>query len=142
MTEPASDKENVSEELKKLGDNLKSMLNAFWDSEERKSATRQLEEGAAEISKAIDKFADDVSSSEASKRLRSEVDDIQKRIQSGEMEERVRQDVIFTLQKVNQELNRFSQRWSGSSSESASENVDQTSDAEGSSEDDSGHVQR
>lgn len=130
MTEPEANKETISNELKQLGQNFKTVLNAFWESEERKSATRQFEQGAAEIGKAFDKFAEDVTTSEVSKRLQNEVGDIQKRIQSGEMEEKVRSDVLHTLRRVNQELDQFTQRWSGSTEEQPAGESGQVSDTE------------
>lgn len=119
MSEPTSNSDSVSDELKRLGSNLKSVLSAFWESEERKSATRQLEQGAAEVSNAIERLANDVTNSETSKRLQSDVDDFTRRIRSGELESKVREDMLATLHKVNQELNQFTRRWSGEAEPSA-----------------------
>jgi hypothetical protein len=119
MSESNPNNESVSDELKKLGVNIKSVLNAFWESEERKSATRQLEHGAAEVAKAFDQLADDVTNSETSRKLQSEMNDIQNRFRSGELETKVREDVVTTLNKINKELAEFTQRWSTSSEATA-----------------------
>lgn len=133
MTDPAENKESISDELSKLGENLKKTIQAMWESEERKKATQGLEQGLADIGKAFDEVAQEVTKGEAAEKIRQEVGDIQERIKSGKLEERVREDLVLTLKKVNDEFNKFSSRWSTKADEDAQQpdytNAEENNDA-------------
>jgi len=119
MTDPAENKDSISDEFSKLGDNIKNTFTALWESEDRKKATRGLEQGLTEIGKAIDNVAQEVTKGEAAQKIRQDVGDLQERLKSGQVEGRVREDLLQTLKKVNEEFGKFSQRWTSQSGDEA-----------------------
>ena len=96
--------ENLSDDFKNLGKNLSELLRAAWDRPERKNLQHEVDTGLAEVRKALEQAVSDFSDSGVGQKIRTEVDDVRQRVESGEVETRVRQDLQTALQKVNQEL--------------------------------------
>jgi hypothetical protein len=99
--EPA---QSISDEFVELGRNIKRALQSAWTSEERKKLQAEIETGLKEASKALKQATDDFSHSQAGQTLKSEAEDFQKRVQSGELEVKVRSELLSALRLANQEL--------------------------------------
>jgi hypothetical protein len=112
MSDNPQSPESISEELRKLGDNLKNTLNALWQSEERQNITQNVEQGISDLGKAIDNLANEVTKGETSQRLKQDFNDLRTRVNNGELETQVRSEMVSSLHRVNEELNKFSTRWS------------------------------
>jgi hypothetical protein len=122
MSEQTPSPDSISDELRKLGENLKKTLGAMWESEERKSATQNLEKGAAEVGKALENLAAELTQGDTAQQIRQDVDDLQDRFKSGELGEKVRTEMTDSLKRVNEELEKLMGRWNkGGGSESDSE---------------------
>lgn len=110
-----SDQENpqggISDEFVKLGGNIKEMAQAALESEEFKKFQREMNEGLTELGDTLNKFFQEVAESPAGKRVKEEIDDISKSARTGELESKVRQDVLAALRKANEELEKAAQRW-------------------------------
>ncbi len=104
---------NFSEEIDRLGENLRKTINTLWSSKERKSATESIEKGADEIGQALEKLAQEISQSGLADQVRRGVDELQTKFKNSELESRIRKDAVETLRKVNQELSKFAARWEG-----------------------------
>jgi hypothetical protein len=97
-------KDDITSEFNKLGENLRSVLHTAWESEERKNLQGEIETGFASLGSAINKAIDDFDQSSTGHAIKSDIEDLKDRYKTGEVEAKVRQDVLTVLQKVNDEL--------------------------------------
>lgn len=111
MSEQPTGHDSVSEELRRLAENLKNTIGTFWESDERKNFTQEIEQGVSEVGKAIENLANELTEGETGQKIKNDVQDLQNRYKSGELEKKIRDDAIATLQNVNDELLKFSDRW-------------------------------
>jgi hypothetical protein len=94
----------LGDEFAELGRNIQQALQAAWASEDRKKLQAEIEAGLKEASRAVQQAADEFSQSQAGKTLKTEAEDIQKRVQSGELEAKIRSELQAALRIANQEL--------------------------------------
>ena len=97
---------DIRDEFRNLGDNLKSVMHTAWESEERKKLQQDIEAGLSELGNVLNQLADDFHTSESDKKIKSEVEDFGERVRSGEVETKVRQELLSALQLVNTELDK------------------------------------
>jgi hypothetical protein len=105
--EPASG--SLASEFKKLGDNLKNIFVDAWESEQRKNLQIELEEGFSELGESLKQAVEEIQESEAGQRVKSEAEDLRDRVRSGEVENKIREDILAALHKVNSELGKYTQ---------------------------------
>ncbi len=103
--------EDLGEEFRRLGRNLKEALQAAWDSDERQRLEHEIELGLNNAAAALKGAAKEFSETPAGKHLRDEIKDLGKRVRSGEVESKVRQDVVGGLRALNAELERAAETW-------------------------------
>jgi hypothetical protein len=113
MTQATPPGGEFSDELRALGENLRSVLQAAWDSDDRRRLQREIESGMSELAESLGKAAREFSESEAGRQMKEEVRDLGERIQSGEVESKVRADLTAVLRKLNEELGRAATSWPG-----------------------------
>lgn len=102
----------LSDELRALGENLRSVFQAAWDSDDRRRFQQEFETGLGELASSLSQAARQFSESETGKQMKEDLRDLGERVQSGEVESRVRQDLTAILRKVNEELGRAAASWS------------------------------
>lgn len=103
MTDQTPPPENeLVDELKTLGQNLKSLVQAAWESEERHKLQQEIQKGVNEFQKAVSDFE----TSPTGQKLKSEVQDLGERLRAGEVETKLRGDLISALQSLNSALTR------------------------------------
>jgi hypothetical protein len=117
MTEKPDFPADLASEFRRLGENLKEALRAGWDSEERRRLESEIEAGLDEAATAIRGAAGEFSDSPTGQRLRAELHDLGERARSGELESRVRQDIVSALQAINRELEQAAATWKRGRSE-------------------------
>jgi hypothetical protein len=103
--------EDLGEEFRRLGRNLKEALQAAWDSDERRRLEGEIESGLNNAAAALKGAAKELSETPAGQHLRDEIKDLGQRVRSGEVESRVRQDVVSGLKALNAELERAAETW-------------------------------
>lgn len=103
--------DDLKEELRNLGANLKEVLRTAWEREERKKAQADVEAGLAELVAALSQISKELAETPAGQRLRTEAKDLQARVQSGEVQEKVHSELLEALRKVNADLRKVSNRW-------------------------------
>lgn len=101
---PQAPPKSISDEFAELGRNIKQALQAAWASEDRARLQAEIEAGLKEASRAVKQAADEFSQSQAGQTLKTEAEDFNKRIQSGELEAKVRSELQAALRIANQEL--------------------------------------
>ena len=103
---PESD---LSAELRELGRNLKTAAKTAWQSEESRRLQQELKAGMAALEAGLREAGADIQSGETGQRIRKEADDFRERVRTGEMETRLRTDLLSALRTVNAELKKAAQ---------------------------------
>lgn len=99
--------EDLADEFRELGRNLKNVFHSAWESAERKNLQQEIESGLDELGKSLKQAATEFKDSPAGERLREDARDLEERIRSGEVEQKVRSDLGSALRQVNEELKKF-----------------------------------
>lgn len=109
--EPVPQEDTKSQQLKSefehLGDNLRQLFVSAWESEERKNFQDELERGLTDLGDSLKQTAKDFQESETGQQVKAEAEDLRDRIASGEVEQKVREDILSVLHKVNAELEKI-----------------------------------
>lgn len=113
MTEPAKEGSDLVEEFRQLTENLKSAMQAAWESPGRQQLQADLKEGLEDMRQTFNQLATDFSESETGQQLKSDLQDLGDRVKSGELESQVRSELVSLLRRVNQELQSASDRMAG-----------------------------
>lgn len=100
---------DLASEFQELGSNLKKIFLNAWESEERKNFQVELEEGLTDLGDSLKQTAQEIHDSETGQRVKAEAEDLRDRVRSGEVEEKIREDLLTALHKVNTELKKVSQ---------------------------------
>ena len=103
----------LSDELRALGENLRSLFQAAWDSDDRRRLQQEMETGIGALAESLGRAARDFAESETGKQMKKDAREFGDRVRSGEVETKVRQDLTAILRKMNEELGRAASSWSG-----------------------------
>jgi hypothetical protein len=106
----ATNANEILDELHELGQNLKQALHTAWESEGRRKIQKEIEAGLADLSATLSQATKDFTGSPAGQTLKADVQDFNQRLRSGEVESKVRSELLGALRTVNQELKKASQR--------------------------------
>jgi ElaB/YqjD/DUF883 family membrane-anchored ribosome-binding protein len=118
MDEEKKSTSDLTEEFRRLGENLQGAIQAAWESEDRKNLTNEIRDGLVSATEAVEKAAKDITESPAAKKVRNDVDDFTERVRSGEITDQFRQDIMKALKKINEELEDVFASWSKPSGDS------------------------
>lgn len=99
------------EEFRRLGDNLKENIEAFWDKPENQEFRQEIKSGLVHLGDTVDNLIQDFNESPEGQRIQAEVQEFESRLRSGEVEEKIRQDVLKILGMMNTELEKVKKRW-------------------------------
>lgn len=111
MPESQEPKDDLSGEFKRLGANVQAALVAAWESPSRHEVQRQIQAGLEEVSSTLRNMAEEAAESETAQHLKAELDDLGERVAKGELEAKVRNDLISALRGLNAELERVVDNW-------------------------------
>ena len=95
---------DLSSQFQELGENIKTMFQSAWESEDAQQLKEELRTGFSELGKAATQAIEDFNMSEAGQTLKTEAEDLKTRVQSGEMESKARQEISKALEMMNAEL--------------------------------------
>lgn len=112
MTDQETPRSEMADELRSLGKNLESFLRTMWESEERKKVQQDIQESATRVGASLNEAANQFAESEAGQQLKASVEDIHQRIESGELREKARTEMLGVLKWVNAELGKAIERYS------------------------------
>ena len=107
MADPKQSQEqykSIADEFVELGRNIKQALQTAWTSEERRKLQSEIETGLSEASRALKQAADEFSKSQAAQNLKADAEDFQRRVQNGELEAKIRSELLTALHIANEEL--------------------------------------
>ena len=120
MDDNSSSETNVSEEFRKLGQNIQDIVHAAINSEQREKACHELEEGLSELTSSLTRAVDDFKSSQTGQQLKEDLEDIKQQVATGEAQAKVQKDLSGALHSINEELSKAAGNWftpSGGSSQ-------------------------
>jgi dynactin complex subunit len=132
MSEQQKPENDLRDEFRNLGENLKQVFNSAWESDERKKLQQDIKDGMKELGFVLEGFAEDVRSSDVGETIRREANEFGDFIRSGEVEEKTRQGIVNALQALNSELQKAADKFSGTVEvevESAADSPAEDSDA-------------
>jgi hypothetical protein len=101
---------NIGDELRALGENLIATLREAWGSPERQRLQSEIETGLADLGTSLKKAAADLETSPTGQRLKADIDDFGERVRSGEVESKLRTELLEALRAVNRELEKATAR--------------------------------
>jgi hypothetical protein len=104
MTNNNPQDDDLFGELHQLKSNLGSLIHSVWNKEERKKVQNEMEQALEEVSQTLNKAAADFSESDTGKQFRAEVEDLRRRVESGELESQVKADLTSLVKQINQEI--------------------------------------
>ncbi len=122
MDPDSKQSKSVENEFERLGENLRKAVEEAWQSEERKRISQDLQAGIEEFAEALNRTAKDFIESPTGQKMRTEVDDFSRRVQEGEVADKVESELLTVLDRLNQKLEEVI-----SSMASEREDVDQQS---------------
>jgi predicted nucleic acid-binding Zn-ribbon protein len=108
-TEPSGGSE-ILDELREMGKNLREALQGAWESEERKKLQKEIEDGLNEVSAGLSQAARDFKESQPGQTIKTEMADFKERMRTGEVESKVRNEVLDALRMVNEELRKVGKK--------------------------------
>src|SRR4030042_2982447 len=108
--ENKSPNEDIGEQLKELGKNLREALVTAWESEERRKLQQEIEVGLANLRDSLNEAAKDFSGSDTGQNLKEDVQDLRERWRSGEVGSKVRTEITEALRTVNDELQKATRK--------------------------------
>ena len=111
MSENPGSQDNLADEIRKLGKNLGEFFQSAWDSQERRKVQSELEASLVELSATLRSAADDFSQSDTGKQIKADVQDIHQRMETGELQQKIRTDLLDALHRVNDELKGATEKW-------------------------------
>lgn len=95
---------DLASQFRELGENLKNMFQSAWDSEEAQNFKEELRNGLSELGDAASQAVEDFHVSEASQKIKTEAEDFKNRVESGEVEDKAREEISKALNIINTEL--------------------------------------
>jgi hypothetical protein len=102
--EPENAPGEIADELRQLGQNLRQVLENAWGSEQRKKLQQEIESGLSDLGVSLSQAARDFAEGSTGQALKADIEDLGQRIRSGEVENKVRGEVLDALRTVNHEL--------------------------------------
>jgi len=98
MAEEKKSKDEIGNEFEKLGENIRQVVQGAWESEERKRIGKEIHDGLIEIGETFTRLGEEFVENPGVQRVREEVDDFSERIQSGEVVQKINDDLVSLLQ--------------------------------------------
>lgn len=95
---------DIVAEFVEFGQIIKRALQSARTSEERKKLQADIENGLKEAGEALKQATNDFSRSQVAQTAKTEVEDFKKRVKSGELETKVRSEVLNALRLANDQL--------------------------------------
>ncbi|HNB51867.1 MAG TPA: hypothetical protein PK530_07985 [Anaerolineales bacterium] len=102
--------ENLGAEFRAFGETLKEMLRAAWERPERQQFQTEIESALHELGTTLRQTAGEFSQSEVGQRMKTEAENLRSRVERGEVEKTVREDLGKALRTVNAELQKVTEK--------------------------------
>ena len=117
MTEKPHSEDDLIEEFRRLGENLKVAVQSTWESEERKKLSKEIHSGLNAFAESMEQAVNDMVESPTGQRVREEIDDLTEKVRSGTLAAEVREELVGLLRKINIDLEEKVEGWMSSEEE-------------------------
>jgi uncharacterized coiled-coil DUF342 family protein len=104
MTETPETKSELSDEFRKLGENLAESLKALWEHHETRQFRTEMKDGLTQLGDSLSQAVHDFSESPEGQQLQEGIEDLGEKIRTGEVEAKARNELINALSRINMEL--------------------------------------
>jgi len=104
---------DIADEFRMLGENLVQALRSAWESPERQKLQDEIEAGLNQFATTIKQEADSFQQSPTGQQLKSDIEDLRQRVESGEAVDKARDELVKALKALNAELEKFTGRGGG-----------------------------
>ena len=101
---------DITSQFRELGENIKSFFHSAWESEESQKFRQELENGLNELGRATTEAVDEFKTSETGQKFKVEAEDFKTRVETGEVEQKARQEISKVLSFINNELGNFNEQ--------------------------------
>lgn len=108
---------DLRDELQQLGSNLKAILEAAWESDERRKAQAEVASALSEAAAALSSAARELAESPAGQKIKAEVEEWGELLRRSQVRAHARTELLEALHKVNTELAELAARWRASAGE-------------------------
>jgi hypothetical protein len=102
--------EDLGVEFRAFGDHLRDMLHAAWERPERQQLQNEIANGLNELRTSLRQASDEFAHSDVGQRVKSGVEDIRTRVETGEVEKTIRKDLGKAMHVVNAELQKLAEK--------------------------------
>jgi hypothetical protein len=104
MTEPSQSKTELSDEFRKLGENLAESLKALWEHPETRQFRTEMKDGLTQLGDSLNQAVHSFSESPEGQQLQTGIEELGEKIRTGEVEAQARNELINALSRINMEL--------------------------------------
>jgi ElaB/YqjD/DUF883 family membrane-anchored ribosome-binding protein len=119
MSDQTGTESDLVAEFRQFTENLKTAIQTAWESPGRQQLQADLQEGLEDMRQTFNQMASDFAESDTGQQLKSDLSELGERVRSGELEDKVRSDLVQLLKRVNQELESASDKLSQASTTDA-----------------------
>lgn len=102
--------ENVTDEFKKLGKNLFTFIKTAWESQESQNIQNEIQDGVNELGNSLRVEFDNFTNSPSGQKIKTDLQEFQEKVSSGEIEAKFRSDLANSLNAINQELQKLTEQ--------------------------------
>lgn len=117
MTEPSESTTELSDEFRKLGENLAESLRALWVHPETRQFRTEMKEGLTQLGDSLNQAVRDFSESPEGQKLQAGIEEFGEKIRTGEVEDKARDELINALNRINMELEKVREDLEGKRAE-------------------------
>lgn len=109
-TAAQADQRDLTSELRNLGKQFASTLEAAWKSEERVRVEGEIREGVKQFADEVGRVLNTVRESSAAQKVREEAQDLKHKVDEAEVSKKARNGIAQGLSWLSEELGKLAQR--------------------------------
>ena len=109
-TAAQADQRDLTSELRNLGKQFASTLEAAWKSEERVRVEGEIREGVKQFADEVGRVLNNVRESAAAQKVREEAQDLKHKVDEAEVSKKARNGIAQGLSWLSEELGKLAQR--------------------------------
>ena len=92
--------ENLADEFARLGENIRGIFQAAWESSEGERFRKDITDGLGELGRSLEQLSEQMRESHAAQTIRDEMEEIAQRVKTGEVERTVRSGVGISSEEI------------------------------------------
>ncbi len=110
MSENENPQPDVTSQFHELGEHIKSFFQSAWTSEASEKFRQEIQDGLSGLGKAVNEAVEDIKTSETGQKIKEEAEDFKTRVNTGEVEEKAREEVSKVLDFLNAEIGKLNEK--------------------------------